>query len=33
MKLQEHIRRILREETEGIDSFFNEISEVHVMSD
>ena len=33
MNLQESIRRILREETEGIDSFLDEISSKHNMSD
>ena len=33
MNLQENIRRILREETEGIDSFLDEISSKHNMSD
>jgi len=31
--LQEHIRRILKEETEGIDSFLSEVTQVHDMSD
>jgi hypothetical protein len=33
MNLQESIRRILREETEGIDSFLDEINQHHKMSD
>jgi hypothetical protein len=32
-KIQESIRRILKEETEGIDSFLDEISSKHNMSD
>ena len=31
--LQENIRRILKEETEGIDTFLDEISNVHELSD
>jgi hypothetical protein len=33
MNLQEHIRRILKEETEGIDVFLDELSNTHDMSD
>ena len=33
MNLQESIRRILKEETQGIDSFLDEISSKHNMSD
>jgi len=33
MRLQENIRKILKEETEGIDSFLSEITQVHDMSD
>ena len=33
MNLQESIKRILKEETEGIDSFLSEITQVHDMSD
>ena len=34
LKITDNVNEsILREETEGIDSFFNEISEVHAMSD
>ena len=33
MKLKEYIRRILKEETEGIDSFLDEINSKHNMSD
>jgi hypothetical protein len=33
MRLQEHIRRILREETEGISSFINELSDAFNISD
>ena len=33
MNLQESIKRILKEETERVDGFLNEISSVHTMSD
>jgi len=33
MKIEESIRRILKEETERVDGFLNEISSVHTMSD
>jgi hypothetical protein len=33
MNLQEHIRRILKEETQGIDEFLDELSNTHPMSD
>ena len=33
MNLQENIRRILKEQTEGIDTFLDEISNVHELSD
>jgi len=33
MNLQEHIRRILKEETEGISSFINELSDAFNISD
>ncbi len=33
MNLQEHIRRILKEETEGIPSFLNELSNSFSISD
>ena len=33
MNQQESIRRVLKEETEGIDSFLDEISSKHNMSD
>ena len=33
MDLQESIRRILKEETKGVDSFLNDISQNHNMSD
>lgn len=33
MNLQEHIRRILKEETEGISSFLNELSDAFNISD
>jgi hypothetical protein len=33
MNLQEQIRRILKEETQGIDNFLDELSNTHPMSD
>jgi hypothetical protein len=33
MNLQENIRKILKEETEGIDTFLDEISNVHELSE
>jgi len=33
VNLQENIRRILKEETEGVDTFLDEISNVHELSD
>ena len=33
MNLQENIRRILKEETQGIDNFLDELSNTHPMSD